>query len=85
MATSPPTRLGFAKAGGCTERSRGHPSCRHVSGKPDMLLGYVFHEHNVLHGPKVYLARNEVPPRSGDLRRRPPAQKSPTATGIQLR
>src|SRR5450755_1116500 len=37
MATSPPTRLGFAQPGGCTERSRGHPSCRRMSGKPDTL------------------------------------------------
>src|SRR5450755_5149614 len=26
---------------GCTERSRGHPSCRRMSGKPDMLLDAV--------------------------------------------
>jgi hypothetical protein len=32
-----------------------------MPGKPDLLLGYVFHEHNVLYGPKVHSARNELP------------------------
>src|SRR5450631_3644027 len=29
----------YGRSGGCTERSRGHPSCRRMSGKPDTLLG----------------------------------------------